>query len=80
MQDIRKYIDIVAEQLDPPQVGDAIDPEFGDNTAVILTVIDKIDDDAIIVLADDKALSFIPKLEEVCGCEMEEEPAEKDLK
>ena len=77
MQDIRKYIDIVAEQP-APQVGDAIDLEFGDNTAVISTVIDKIDENSVTVLADDKALSFISKLEEVCGCEMEEEPVEKD--
>ena len=57
MQDIRKYIDIVAEQP-APQVGDAIDLEFGDNTAVISTVIDKIDENSVTVLADDKALSF----------------------
>ena len=77
MQDIRKYIDIVAEQP-APQVGDAIDLEFGENTAIISTVIDKIDENSVTVLADDKALSFISKLEEACGCEMEEEPVEKD--
>ena len=76
MQDIRKYIDIVSEQP-TPQVGDAIDLEFGDNTAVISTTIDKIDENSVTVLADDKALDFISKLEEVCGCEMEEEHEEE---
>ena len=76
MQDIRKYIDIVSEQP-TPQVGDAIDLEFGDNTAVISTTIDKIDENSITVLADNKALDFISKLEEVCGCEMEEEHEEE---
>lgn len=76
MQDIRKYIDIVSEQP-TPQVGDAIDLEFGDNTAVISTTIDKIDENSVTVLADNKALDFISKLEEVCGCEMEEEHEEE---
>ena len=74
---MRKIIDIVAEQP-TPQVGDAIDLEFGENTAVISTTIEKIGEDSVTVLADDKALDFISKLEEVCGCEMEEEPVEKD--
>ena len=34
----------------------------------------------MIITADDKALKFIPDLEEARGCEMpQEEPAEKDL-
>ena len=77
MQDIRKYINIVAEDQ-KPEVGDAFDLEFGENKAVISTVIEQIVDDAIIVTADDKALKFISDLEEACGCEMEEEPVEKD--
>ena len=76
MQDIRKYIDISSRNSSTPQVGDAIYPEFGDNTAVILTTIEKIGEDPV-VLADDKALDFILKLEEVCGCEMEEEHEEE---
>ena len=76
MQDIRKYIDIVSEQP-KPQVGDAIDLEFGESTAVISTTIEKIGEDSVTVLADDKALDFISKLEEVCGCEMEEEHEEE---
>ena len=74
MQDIRKYIDIVSET---PQVGDPIDLEFGDNTAVISTVIDKIDENSVTILADDKALKFISDLEEACGCGMPEEPQEE---
>ena len=77
MQDIRKYIDIVSEQP-TPQVGDAIDLEFGENTASISTVIEKIDENSVTVLADDKALKFISDLEEVCGCEMEQEPQEQE--
>ena len=50
MQDIRKYIDIVSEQP-TPQVGDAFDLEFGDNTAVISTTIEKIGEDSVTVLA-----------------------------
>ena len=50
MQDMRKIIDIVAEQP-TPQVGDAIDLEFGDNTAVISTTIEKIGEDSVTVLA-----------------------------
>ena len=50
--------------------------EFGDNTAVS-TTIDKIDENPVTVLADNKALDFILKLEEVCGCEMEEEHEEE---
>ena len=76
MQDIRKYINIVSEQP-TPQVGDAFDLEFGDNTAVISTTIEKIDENSVTVIADDKALDFISKLEEVCGCEMEEEHEEE---
>ena len=76
MQDIRKYIDIVSEQP-TPQVGDAFDLEFGDNTAVISTTIEKIGENSVTVIADDKALDFISKLEEVCGCEMEEEHEEE---
>ena len=76
MQDIRKFINIVAQEQ-TPQVGDALDLEFGENTAVISTTIEKIGEDAVTVLADDKALDFISKLEEVCGCEMEEEHEEE---
>ena len=76
MQDIRKFINIVAQEQ-TPQVGDAFDLEFGENTAVISTTIEKIGEDAVTVLADDKALDFISKLEEVCGCEMEEEHEEE---
>tara|TARA_A100001011_G_scaffold363658_1_gene413730 strand:- start:1490 stop:2593 length:1104 start_codon:yes stop_codon:yes gene_type:complete len=76
MQDMRRIIDIVAEQP-TPQVGDAIDLEFGDNTAVISTTIEKIGENSVTVIADDKALDFISKLEEVCGCEMEEEHEEE---
>ena len=76
MQDIRKYIDIVSEQP-TPQVGDAIDLEFGENTASISTVIEKIDENSVTILADDKALKFISDLEEACGCGMPEEPQEK---
>jgi hypothetical protein len=77
MQDIRKYIDIVSEQL-KPQVGDAIDLEFGESTALISTVIEKIDENSVTVIADDKALKFISDLEEACGCEMEQEPQEQE--
>ena len=76
MQDIRKYINIVAEDQ-KPEVGDAFDLEFGENKAVISTVIEQIVDDAIIVTADDKALKFISDLEEACGCGMPEEPQEE---
>jgi hypothetical protein len=76
MQDIRKFINIVAQEQ-TPQVGDAFDLEFGENTAVISTTIEKIGEDTVTVLADDKALDFISKLEEVCGCEMEEEHEEE---
>lgn len=76
MQDIRKFINIVAQEQ-TPQVGDALDLEFGENTAVISTTIEKIGEDAVTVLADNKALDFISKLEEVCGCEMEEEHEEE---
>ena len=74
MQDIRKYIDIVSET---PQIGDPIDLEFGENTAVISTVIEKIDENSVTVLADNKALKFISDLEEACGCGMPEEPQEE---
>jgi len=77
MQDIRKYIDIVVEEQ-TPQVGDAIDLEFGENTALISTVIEKIDENSVTVLADTKALKFISDLEEACGCEMEQEPQEQE--
>ena len=74
MQDIRKYIDILSAT---PQVGDAIDLEFGESTALISTTIEKIDENSVTVLADDKALKFISDLEEACGCEMEEEHEEE---
>ena len=76
MQDIRNYINILSQEQ-TPQVGDAFDLEFGENTAVISTTIEKIGEDAVTVLADDKALDFISKLEEVCGCEGEEEYEEE---
>ena len=75
MQDIRKYIDILSAT---PQVGDAIDLEFGESTALISTTIEKIDENSVTVLADDKALKFISDLEEACGCEMEQEPQEQE--
>ena len=78
MQDIRNLIDVIENNV-KPQVGDAFDPEFGDNKAVISTVVEQVVDDAVIITADDKALKFIPDLEEACGCEMpQEEPVEKD--
>jgi len=78
MQDIRKYIDIVAEEQ-KPQVGDAFDIEFGnDNRAVISSVIEQIVDDSIILRADEKAINFISNLEESCGCEMPQEESEQD--
>ena len=76
MQDIRKYINILSQEQNP-QVGDAFDLEFGENTAVISTTIEKIDENSVTVIADDKALDFISKLEEVCGCEVEEEYEEE---
>ena len=79
MQDIRKYIDLIEDKQEP-QVGDAFDIEFGnDNRAIISSVIEQIDNDSIILRADEKAMSFISNLEESCGCEMpQEETAEKD--
>ena len=76
MQDIRNYINILSQEQTPP-VGDAFDLEFGESTAVISTTIEKIDENSVTVIADDKALDFISKLEEVCGCEMEEEHEEE---
>ena len=76
MQDIRNYINILSQEQ-TPQVGDAFDLEFGENTAVISTTIEKIDENSVTVIADDKALDFISKLEEVCGCEVEEEYEEE---
>jgi len=40
MQDIRKYINIVKNKQ-TPQAGDAFDLEFGNDRAVISTVISK---------------------------------------
>lgn len=78
MQDIRNLIDVIENNV-KPQVGDAFDLEFGDNKAVISTVVEQVVDDAVIITADDKALKFISDLEEACGCEMpQEEPVEKD--
>ena len=78
MQDIRNLIDVIENNV-KPQVGDAFDLEFGDNKAVISTVVEQVVDDAVIITADDKALKFISDLEEACGCEMpQEEPTEKD--
>ena len=79
MQDIRKYIDLIEDKQEP-QVGDAFDIEFGnDNRAIISSVIEQIDNDSIILRADEKAMSFISNLEESCCCEMpQEETAEKD--
>ena len=78
MQDIRNLIDVIENNV-KPQVGDAFDLEFGDNKAVISTVVEQVVDDAVVITADDKALKFISDLEEACGCEMpQEEPAEKD--
>ena len=76
MQDIRKYINILSQEQNP-QVGDAFDLEFGENTAVISTTIEKIDENSVTVIVDDKALDFISKLEEVCGCQVEEEHEEE---
>ena len=77
MQDIRNLIDVIENNV-KPQVGDAFDPEFGDNKAVILTVVEQVVDDAVIITADDKALKFIPDLEEACGCEMPQEESGRE--
>jgi len=80
MQDIRKYINIVKNEQ-TPQAGDAFDLEFGNDRAVISTVIEQVIDDAIILKADDKAIDFISKLpvhEDHCGCAMCQGPEEPD--
>ena len=80
MQDIRKYINIVKNKQ-TPQAGDAFDLEFGNDRAVISTVIEQVIDDAIILKADDKAIDFISKLpvhEDHCGCAMCQGPEEPD--
>jgi len=80
MQDIRKYINIVKNEQ-TPQAGDAFDLEFGNDRAVISTVIEQVIDDAIILKADDKAIDFISKLpvhEDHCGCAMCQGPEEPE--
>ena len=75
MQDIRKYIDIVSEQP-TPQVGDAIDLEFGENTASISAVASA---EILIPSTDDDTVAFPPVSSRLYNCICDIEQHQYDL-